>query len=91
MTLSRLQQQRDTTILHLLSSLPTHAYGLERQLLAMGEWWCRKGGVHRHLKGLAQEGLVTSAWEIPREGKPRLVYSITEEGRAYVQRTTIPR
>ena len=91
MSISRLQQQRDATILQLLCTMPTHAYDLERQLLAMGEWWSRKGGVHRHLKGLQAEGLVTSAWEIPVQGKPRLVYTITEAGHAYVQRRGMPR
>jgi DNA-binding PadR family transcriptional regulator len=71
--------------------MPTHAYDLERQLLAMEQWWSRKGGVHRHLKGLYRQGLVINAWEIPHEGKPRLVYSITEAGVAYLQRMGIPR
>jgi DNA-binding PadR family transcriptional regulator len=91
MTISRLQQQRDATILQLLSSMPTHAHDLERQLLAMGQWWCRKGKIHQHLKGLQAEGLVTSAWEIPAQGRPRLVYTITETGRAYMQRRGMPR
>jgi PadR family transcriptional regulator, regulatory protein PadR len=68
--------------------MPTHPYDLERQLLAMGEWWSRKGGVHRHLKGLQADGMVTSAWHFPSAGPARLVYTITEAGIAYLRRGT---
>jgi DNA-binding PadR family transcriptional regulator len=88
-TLSPKQQQRDLDLLPLLCILPTHAYDLERQLLAMGAWWSHKGGIHQHLKGLQAQGLVTSAWDFPDAGPARLVYTITEEGCAYVQRVGI--
>jgi DNA-binding PadR family transcriptional regulator len=91
MTCSYKQQQRDLLILQLLCSLPTHAYDLERQLLAMGAWWCRKGGVHQHLKGLQAQGLVTSGWDLPDAGPARLVYTITEAGNACVQRAGMGR
>lgn len=91
MTLSRTQQQRDITILQLVSSLPTHPYDLEQQLLVMGQWWSRKGGVHKQLKSLQDEGLVTSTWQTPQNGRARLIYSITEAGIAYFQRVAIPR
>src|SRR5215469_15602891 len=90
MTYSPKQQQRDLVILQLLSILPTYAYDLERHLLAMGQWWSLKGGVHKHLKSLQAEGLVTSTWDFPVAGPARLVYTITEEGMAYVKRISIP-
>jgi len=86
-TRSPKQQQRDVVILQLLCALLTHAYDLERQLLAMSEWWSRKRGVHKHLICLQAEGLVTSAWDFSDAGPARLVYTITEAGMAYVQRT----
>jgi DNA-binding PadR family transcriptional regulator len=91
MTLSRKKQQRDIAILQLLSTLPTHPYDLERQLLAMGQWWSTHGAVNLRLKRLQVDGLVTSAWETPQNSRARLVCSITEAGIAYLQRVGIPR
>jgi DNA-binding PadR family transcriptional regulator len=89
MTFSRKQQQRDITVLQLLSTLPTHPYDLERKLLAMGQWWSTHGAVNLRLKRLQAEGLVTNAWETPQYGRARLVYSITEAGVACLHRTGI--
>jgi hypothetical protein len=68
------QQHRDLLILQLLSILPTHAFDLERQLLAMGAWWSLKGDVHKHLKGLQAEGLVTNPGLPRRRTSPPGLY-----------------
>jgi DNA-binding PadR family transcriptional regulator len=86
MPLSRLQQQRDVAVLELLCALPSHPYGLERQLAAQGHTWSTHGAVNQRLKRLQEEGLVTNAWETPQNGRARLIYSITEAGVACLQR-----
>jgi DNA-binding PadR family transcriptional regulator len=87
MTVSRKLQERDVAVLQLLWAMPTHPYDLERQLSALGYTWSTHGAVIRHLKGLQAAGLVTSAWETPQDGRARLIYTVTEAGVAYLQRT----
>jgi DNA-binding PadR family transcriptional regulator len=79
----------DVAILLLLYAIPTHAADLERQIAEFGYVWSRSGGIHLHLKRLAHEGLVSSAWNVPGNEQPRLIYSITQAGIAYLQRMTI--
>ena len=80
----------DVAILLLIYTIPTHAADLERQLAAFGYVWSRLGGLHSHLKRLAQEGLVSSSRNVPGDEQPRLIYSITEAGLAYLRRVAMP-
>ena len=81
----------DVAILLLLVALPTNPYDLEQPLAAFGYVWSTSGTVSIRLKRLAEEGLVLRTWETPGNERPRLIYSITEAGMAYLRRAALPR
>jgi PadR family transcriptional regulator PadR len=70
-------------VLLLLSQAPAHGYEL---LTRLGEVFPRSGGLpdpgafYRLLRGLENDGDVTSSWETPQAGPARRVYAITEDG-----------
>jgi PadR family transcriptional regulator, regulatory protein PadR len=78
-------------VLQLLCAVSTHPYDVQRSLSALGYAWNTHGAIIQHLKSLQAEGLVTSDWETPQNGRARMVYSITEAGVAYVQGVGLPR
>jgi DNA-binding PadR family transcriptional regulator len=51
----------------------------------------RSAPVYDALKRLEQDGLVTRHWEIQEAGPARVIYTITEDGIAYLQRQDLPR
>lgn len=83
--------QLDVAILLLLVALPTNPYDLVRPLATFGYVWSKPGTVSLRLKQLAQEGLVVGTWETAGSDRPRLIYTVTEAGLAYLQWVAMPR
>jgi DNA-binding PadR family transcriptional regulator len=74
-----------TAILFLLAERPMHGYQVIQELAERsgGMWQPSPGSVYPTLQQLEDEGLVRSA-----EDEGRRVYSLTDEGRAEVERRT---
>jgi DNA-binding PadR family transcriptional regulator len=81
----------DVAILLLLVAMPTTSSDLEQPLATFGYMWSTPGMVGQHLRQLAQDGLVARTWDTSGNDRPRLIYSITEAGLAYLRRVGIPR
>ena len=77
-----------TLILSVLQEAPLHGYAIAREiekrsadLLKLGE-----GSLYPALRALEGEGLVKSQWEPQPSGPARKVYSLTDSGRAELER-----
>jgi len=73
----------EASILALLAESRTHGYDLVEQMdgLAADLVCIDPGSMYRLLRGLEQQGLVTSTWETAEAGPSRRVYAITGQGR----------
>lgn len=68
--------------LALIAEEPQHGYEVWWRLSARGYTASRTpGGVHRALRALEDDGLVTSEWQSGDYGPARRVYSLTAKGR----------
>jgi poly-beta-hydroxybutyrate-responsive repressor len=67
-------------ILLLLKEQESHGYELVSRLGELGFEVSDIGGLYRTLRGMEEEGLVTSSWGTPSRGPTRRVYSITADG-----------
>lgn len=68
-------------MLLLLAERAAHGYELLERLAAMPEApGADRGHLYRTLRRLDDEGLVTSAWEMPQPGPPRHIYTLTADG-----------
>lgn len=65
----------------LLAEEPAHGYELLGRLPAVGPFGVDLGALYRALRGMEDEGLVTSTWEPSAAGPDRRVYRITGRGR----------
>jgi len=72
----------ETSILASLAESTSHGYDLADQIdiLASGLVCVDAGSMYRMLRGMEEEGLVTSSWETAESGPSRRVYTITEQG-----------
>ena len=72
-------------ILLLLSKEPVHGYGLLEGL----ETHCGEkvdvGDLYRTLRRMEHDGWVSSAWDRETNGRDKRVYTITQEGRAFLK------
>ncbi|KKS98078.1 MAG: PadR family transcriptional regulator [Candidatus Gottesmanbacteria bacterium GW2011_GWA2_43_14] len=72
-------------ILLLLSREPTHGYGLMEGL----EKHCGEkvdvGDLYRTLRRMEHDGWVNSAWDRKENQRDKRIYTITEEGRAFLK------
>jgi DNA-binding PadR family transcriptional regulator len=74
-------------ILSLINAVPTYGHELRATLPALGfPYYVHSAPVYYALKRLEQDGLVTRHWEIQEAGPARVIYTITEDGIAYLQR-----
>lgn len=65
-----------------------HGYELMRRLAELGvEVPPTTGWPYRSLRGLADEGLVTSYWSTPDRGLARRVYAITGQGGQHLEQS----
>jgi DNA-binding PadR family transcriptional regulator len=68
-------------LLLLLAEHPAHGYELLERLAATPEAPdADRGHLYRTLRRLEDEGLVTSAWQMPQTGAPRHTYTLTADG-----------
>ncbi len=72
----------ETAILASLAESTSHGYDLVDQIdsLASDLVCVDAGSMYRMLRGMEEEGLVTSSWETPDSGPSRRVYVINERG-----------
>ncbi len=72
----------EAAILTSLVDSDSHGYDLVEQIgsLASSLVCVDSGTMYRMLRGMEQEGLVTSTWQTPEAGPSRRVYAITAEG-----------
>lgn len=73
-------------VLQLLTREPLYGYALVQQLDALGQLVAGEGTVYPVLRRLEAAGHVSSAWEQREAGNPRKYYTITEGGRAFLER-----
>jgi len=80
-TLDKLLQP---AILAILTEGPIHGYELARKIDAIPHFLDETpdiSGIYRMLKTLEARGMVTSDWDISREGRHKRLFSITDAGR----------
>lgn len=72
----------ETSILTLLAEESTHGYDLVDQVSGMAsDLVCiDPGSMYRLLRGLEEQGLVSSSWQPAETGPSRRVYAISEQG-----------
>lgn len=69
-------------ILATLRDSPAHGYGLARTIEQRTEnaLQLREGTLYPALHSLERDGLISSAWETPTNGRERKVYTLTPSG-----------
>jgi PadR family transcriptional regulator PadR len=67
-------------ILLLLKEKASHGYELVSRLSELGFDVPDFGGLYRALRGMEDEGLISSSWGTPERGPARRVYSLTPQG-----------
>jgi DNA-binding PadR family transcriptional regulator len=80
-TLDKLVQP---AMLAVLAKGPLHGYELARKVGAIPQFLDEApdvSGVYRMLKALEVRGMVTSDWDIAESGRPKRLFTITDEGR----------
>ena len=84
---ARVERFGEPALLRLLADGPTHGYELLERLPALiGEERVDVGNIYRALRGLEEEGLVVSEWEAALPGPAKRTYTMTDEGRAVLDR-----
>jgi PadR family transcriptional regulator, regulatory protein PadR len=78
----------EPAILLLLRERSMHGYELIERLpeVAGAETRVDVGNLYRLLRGLEEEGIVTSEWSAELPGPAKRTYELTEEGRALLDR-----
>ena len=67
-----------------LREQPSHGYELMERLEEFGFEQINSGTLYRTLRKMEKEGLCKSEWETSTSGPARRVYSITNDGEAYL-------
>lgn len=71
-------------LLLLLRDLRVHGYQLIQELVSFGFEAVDQGYVYRTLRQMEKENLVNSEWDTTSGGPAKRIYSITEQGEAYL-------
>ena len=78
---ARVERFTEPAILLLLRERPAHGYDLLERLPELtGEQRVEMGNLYRLLRGLEEEGLVASEWDVDPPGPAKRRYAITEHG-----------
>jgi PadR family transcriptional regulator, regulatory protein PadR len=79
--LARVERFAEPALLLLLRERPTHGYDLLERLPELaGEARIEMGNLYRLLRGLEDEGLVSSEWDASSPGPAKRRYAITPAG-----------
>lgn len=79
---ARVERFIEPALLLTLDEGPSHGYDLAEQLAAViGMERVDYGNLYRLLRGLEQEGIVTSEWNDELPGRSKRTYELTEAGR----------
>jgi PadR family transcriptional regulator PadR len=79
---ARVERFVEPSVLLLLRERPLHGYELLEQLPALiGEQRVDVGNLYRFLRGLEEEGIVTSEWQADLPGPTKRTYELTPAGR----------
>lgn len=68
----------------LLAEHPSYGYDLLEQMRDLGLERIDRAGVYRTLRSMEEEGLVESEWEPSSTGPARRIYTLTEQGRDWL-------
>ncbi|HEU0335016.1 MAG TPA: PadR family transcriptional regulator [Gaiellaceae bacterium] len=80
---ARVERLAEPALLLLLAERPTHGYELlDRLPDLLGAERVDVGNLYRVLRGLEEEGVVTSEWRADLPGPAKRTYALTAEGRA---------
>lgn len=78
---ARVERFTEPALLLLLRERPAHGYDLlERMPELTGEQRVEMGNLYRLLRGLEEEGIVTSEWEAETPGPAKRRYALTDAG-----------
>jgi PadR family transcriptional regulator PadR len=85
---ARVERFAEPALLLLLRERPMHGYELIERLpeVAGPETRVDVGNLYRLLRGLEDEGIVTSEWSADLPGPAKRTYELTDEGRALLDR-----
>src|SRR5919106_4170512 len=85
---ARVERFAEPALLLLLRERPMHGYELIEHLpeVAGGETRVDVGNLYRLLRGLEEEGVVTSEWSAELPGPAKRTYELTAEGRRLLDR-----
>jgi PadR family transcriptional regulator len=79
--LARVERFAEPALLLLLRERPAHGYDLLERLPELtGESRIEMGNLYRLLRGLEEEGLVSSEWDASSPGPAKRRYAITADG-----------
>lgn len=73
------------SLLLMLKDRSSYGYQLMERLTALGIEETDLSTVYRALRRMEKKGMVNSGWETPKGGPARRMYSITEDGEAYLE------
>ncbi len=78
----------ESTVLSMLIKEPSHGYSLVEQISEFGisSELLSQGVIYRILRDLELKGFIISEWETEGTGAAKRVYSITSEGKKYLER-----
>jgi poly-beta-hydroxybutyrate-responsive repressor len=83
---ARVERFAEPALLQLLAARPTHGYELLEQLPGvLRDERIDVGNLYRALRGLEEEGLVSSEWSAELPGPAKRTYTLTDDGRAVLQ------
>ena len=77
----------DLIVLDILRDGPNYGYGIRQRIFARSKGtlnW-QDGTLYPVLRHLEKQGLVTSKWQNPKEGRQRRYYRLTPRGRRVCQ------
>ena len=84
---ARVERFVEPSLLLLLRERPLHGYELLERIPELGvEGRVDIGNLYRLLRGLEEEGLVTSEWNAELPGPAKRTYELTDEGRRLLDR-----
>lgn len=84
----RLQGKQAMLVLSILTEGPAHGYQVAKRLeeRSFGDFCMKEGVLYPLLHSLEARGLATAHWEETERHRGRKIYTVTLEGKAWLQR-----